>query len=317
MQLSIMDESGAAGGTAIGITGNGVGGSGVFYNTLETMAPQDALLYVGGSSSSTPQYHVFYDKEVGGKFDFNPATNRFSLPQLDVTSDFTAATLGFGGHGIHIWSSNATPVGAVISVVSPLTNDDLILAPKGAGAVNVSGAKITNLANGSASTDAATVGQTAQLSAANTFAAAQTVTGLPTGCVQFPCVVAKVAPAIYTGTASTPTAILYTPTAAGQFELCGFLDVTVAGTAGNASLLTNFTTDGYNYSGFTIGLTQGSPYSGHVISTDVLASAQWSNGNACVVIYTDAGQPIKWQLGLNGVTGSPSFRYALTLEQLQ
>jgi len=140
---------------------------------------------------------------------------------------------------------------------------------------------------------------------------------LPSGCTQFPCVVAKVAPAIYSSTASTSLATLYTPVAAGQFNLCGWLSVSAVGTAGSATLLTNFTTDGFNFSGFTIGVAQGSPYSGHMADATVSATAANQISNACMVIYADAGQPIKWQLGLNAVTGSPTFRYSLTLEQLQ
>ena len=87
--------------------------------------------------------------------------------------------------------------------------------------------------------------------------------------------------------------------------MCGYEDVTVAGTAGYLSLVTYYTSDGHGFNAIGI------PSATNSVTT------QWAVYQGCVNFYADAGQPIKWAMSGTAVAGTPSVRYSLTLEQLQ
>jgi len=53
------------------------------------------------------------------------------------------------------------------------------------------------------------------------------------------------------------------------------------------------------------------------VTTSLNAVTQWATNGNCINFYADATVPIKWELGLTGVTGTPTFRYWVTLEQVQ
>jgi hypothetical protein len=138
-----------------------------------------------------------------------------------------------------------------------------------------------------------------------TITAADTLSGLASGCTQFPCEVAKVAPTTYSGTSGVNPSVWLTPSAAGQFRMCGYVDVTVAGSAGYANLVLYYTSDGHAFSGIDItGATNS-------------ITTQWSVYQTCYNFFSDASQNIKWGLTMSSATGSPTIRYAVTLEQLQ
>jgi hypothetical protein len=118
-------------------------------------------------------------------------------------------------------------------------------------------------------------------------------------------IIASVAPTLYSGTTSTRLTTLYTPRTSGLYRVCGYLDVIVAANAAtSAELLFNYISDGHNFSG---GLT----------GSSVVATTQWTQSYACQVLYLDASQPFQSEVFLAGVTGSPTFRYALTLEKME
>src|SRR6202035_411794 len=80
---------------------------------------------------------------------------------------------------------------------------------------------------------AVTGGSVLNASGNQTLTNPDTVSGLPAGCMQYPCMVAKVAPATYSSTSSTGNMTLYAvPSgASGLYKACTDLTVTVAGSA--------------------------------------------------------------------------------------
>jgi hypothetical protein len=117
-------------------------------------------------------------------------------------------------------------------------------------------------------------------------------------------VVASVGPALLTGTTGIALTTLYTPSAAGEYRMCVAQNVTVAASAGSSEYAYfTYTTDGH-------GVTQTTGVGTITMTT------QWSTGNGCVVFYADASQPIKYGVSYTTVTGTPSIRYAFTLEAI-
>jgi hypothetical protein len=186
------------------------------------------------------------------------------------------------------------------------------VALSGAGTGNVSGpgsSTINDLAtynatNGQTIKDSGVLLSTVRTTAGGqTITAADTVSGMPSGCTQYPCVVASQAPSTSTSTGDVTNAILNTPPA-GLYRLCGYAEVTVAGTAGSFYLGGTFTSGGGHYTatGF---------------STAIAASTQWSAATQCWTITASSATQISFQLHASGVTGTPSVRWAGTLERLQ
>jgi len=162
----------------------------------------------------------------------------------------------------------------------------------------------TGITNSSITDNGTTVSTSEPISAGSFNAS-----GLPAGCAQYPCVVAKVAPTLYSGTASLPigggyTTLYAAPSGgAGLYRLCWWLSVTAAATAGNVEILGTTTADGHA-NGWS---------SGFIAATGVNNAASGCSSSA----YVDAGSNVQWWLWANGVTGTPTFRYAATLERLQ
>jgi hypothetical protein len=102
---------------------------------------------------------------------------------------------------------------------------------------------------------------------------------------------------------------MFTTVAAGQFRMCFWIDITVAGSAGTYEGMAQFTSDGHSFTPF--------------VGPTVAASTQWAstttgtNTNNCSSFYADAATAIKYELFASSVTGSPTVRYAVSLEQMQ
>lgn len=106
------------------------------------------------------------------------------------------------------------------------------------------------------------------------------------------------------GTANHLTTV-FTPTVGGQFELCGFGQITVAASGGTSYALV------YNY-------VANSHNSGtNNMATLSSVTTQYSSTNACVNFYADAGSAIQAGYTTSGITGTPSFFYTFALLQLQ
>jgi hypothetical protein len=137
-----------------------VGASYVDYFKLRER-PTEAVISVGlDNNNPTTPYCIFKDDFGTGCFQFNPTGNRFSMPGLDVPSDFTTGTETYGNSGLHLYGGfGASHIDAITTHgASDIT---IYLKPLGTGTVDVSGAKITNVANGTVSTDAVAYGQVA------------------------------------------------------------------------------------------------------------------------------------------------------------
>jgi len=99
---------------------------------------------------------------------------------------------------------------------------------------------------------------------------------------------------------------IYTAPSAGLYRECAFIRTTLAGTAGTFQIVSS----SYISDGSTAG-------SSAAITPATSATAVGSVGRACIEIYVDSGSPIQWAMSASGITGSPTVRYALTLERLQ
>jgi hypothetical protein len=142
-------------------------------------------------------------------------------------------------------------------------------------------------------------------SGGQTLSAADTLSGLPSGCLQLPCVIAKVAPTAYSGTTSSGNVLLYTTPSgsAHQYEGCVFGIISTAGTAGQFQVFVQATS-----SGLTGNFAQ---------TAGITASTLHSNGQQCATFIADASTNINYQLYASSVTGSPTIEYAVTLKLLQ
>jgi hypothetical protein len=161
--ISVENDSGAVEQNMIFENTFGHGGGYINYFNLRDR-PTNSVLKVGINGGSTSTYNVFVDgtDTVGGNSSiaYNPATNRFSMWYLDAPVDFTVGSNGFFRNITHIYSDSG---GAHIDAVAGQGQSDITmyLKPLGAGTVDVSGAKITSVANGTVSTDAVAYGQLA------------------------------------------------------------------------------------------------------------------------------------------------------------
>jgi hypothetical protein len=138
-----------------------------------------------------------------------------------------------------------------------------------------------------------------------TITAADTVSGLPSGCTQLPCLIGAVAPATYSGTSGVSTVTVVTPTVAGEYRVCASLHMTVAGTAGTFNAYHGFVSDGATLV----------PGASSLVSISATApTTTFSAG--CSEFYGDANGAVKFQLTGSSVTGSPTIRYGFTVERL-
>jgi hypothetical protein len=133
------------------------------------------------------------------------------------------------------------------------------------------------------------------------FSKRATGNGLPIRCRQYPCTIAKVAPALYRGTDGIGATTIYTTPSPGLYRECAFVRTAVTFQLISSSYISD---------GSTAGSKAG-------ITPATSATAVGSIGRACIDIYVDSGSPIQWALSASGVTGSPTIRYAITLDRLQ
>ena len=134
---------------------------------------------------------------------------------------------------------------------------------------------------------------------------------LPTGCVQFPCFAAKVAPTTYSSTSSlAPTLILTTPNDATQhvWGMCFYGRMTVVGTAGTY-------TGGFDFTDATVAHTATSLNT--AMSTTSLGGTVTGAQPTCQNFVADANTQILYRITATGVTGTPTLEYAFTLTRIQ
>ena len=122
-------------------------------------------------------------------------------------------------------------------------------------------------------------------------------------------VVANVASATYSGTSSLPSSgytTFFTTTAAGFYRICGYGDITVAGTGtGTWQLGTRFVSDGQA--------------AAQNLGNALTNATQWSNNigtvSQCPVAYLDSGSTVGYALTAIGtITTQPTIRYSVALE---
>ena len=187
--------------------------------------------------------------------------------------------------GIGYFSTSAAPVAATSTQIA---------AAIGSGVYDASGAAAAAQTNAEAYTAAGGIAQ----------ASANTVNGMPTGCVQYPCVLVSSGPTTYSGTSSQPASALtiYTPTTAGLYRMCTALTVeAVASSATGAEIVTYETMNGVQLA----------------LGSTVTATSLNSSGEPCYLLQPDVNSGIKVWLYLNNVTGSPTFLFSYTLERLK
>jgi hypothetical protein len=222
---------------------------------------------------------------VGGVAGISPTANILIWgANLGVNTEYAKTTsAAINGYGVLASDLLGTVAAAALPVAT--TNAPGIVQPDGT-TVNVSGGVIS-VPGGT--TDA----------------------GCPSG-YHYPCIIAKIAPTLYSGTAPTGLVTLVTPATAGQYRICGSLSIVAVGTAATGlDILRIFTRDGTVTSG---GITPAPNVSSNMASTITTVGSQ---SDVCEPFYADAGQPIQAELYMTGVTGTPTFRYAVTLERLQ
>ena len=134
---------------------------------------------------------------------------------------------------------------------------------------------------------------------ANCSQAAITVTGLPTGCTQYPCQVSYTAVTGQTATVANTT--FYTPAAAGVHRITFTARATTAGSAGTVELLINTNNNAAQVATGTADLTT--------------TTGSFASGVAS--LYTAASQAFGYQTTVAGATGSPQYRIDITVERLQ
>jgi hypothetical protein len=179
------------------------------------------------------------------------------------------------------------------------------------------GTTATTQTTGDNSTKLATTAYVSSQIAAggSTLSTANTLTGMPTGCVQYPCVVAKVAPTAAALTNGTSPTVLYAVPSggAGFYRECGYVDVTIA-SAQSAIVdpIAYWTTDGNNQYQILLSLVNNS--SGGLANS----ITQWSNSGGCLQFYADASSSIYYAVQYSTtITPAATVRYAFTLERLE
>jgi hypothetical protein len=116
-----------------------------------------------------------------------------------------------------------------------------------------------------------------------------------------PCSVANTGILSYSGTTSPSQITLVTPSAQYEYEVCGFVIMTGAGTAGTISLTYNFTASGIS--------------TATAISSPTVTSLG-SKQAICYPIIVDASTSLLFQPVFSGVTGSPSIAYYVDVKRL-
>lgn len=138
-----------------------------------------------------------------------------------------------------------------------------------------------------------------------TITAADTVSGLPSGCTQFPCVVAKVAPTTIAVSSSQSYATFYTTPSGSQhvYSVCMSEQVTTTGSAGAYEVQVIATANSASFIVTTAPAT--------VTSTS-------NNASGCYSVVADASTNIQGKVYVStSISGSPALQYAITLSMLQ
>lgn len=118
----------------------------------------------------------------------------------------------------------------------------------------------------------------------------------------FPCTVAIIAP--NSTTSNITYTSWFTPTTAGVYRACGYVEIGASGSAGTTQLSYQTTFNGHaGNNGITTAIN--------------LTSAVGTVQQGCITLLTDAGKPILYAVLLTGATGTPTVYYGITLEQLQ
>jgi hypothetical protein len=130
-----------------------------------------------------------------------------------------------------------------------------------------------------------------------------TASGLPTGCAQYPCIVAKLS--LNNITANTGTS-LYTPATPGTYVMICTAYVITAGTAGTIQCGSNWRTGGSTNS------SQATNNSNAITTTGIATQ------NGYFVEHVDGlGVPITYFVNINSATGSPVIGADFVLMRLQ
>jgi hypothetical protein len=120
--------------------------------------------------------------------------------------------------------------------------------------------------------------------------------------------VAQVASALNTTiTSSTSFTTFYATTQAGQYEICGYEQITVAGTgAGTVELFAAYTGDGYTRT----------PSFGSAVAVATLHAVN-SGNSPCTYFYADSGTNIQWSITVAGsISAAPTLRYGIALNYM-
>jgi hypothetical protein len=139
-------------------------------------------------------------------------------------------------------------------------------------------------------------------------------TGLPAGCLQYPCVVASGVQTGLTATnsGSTNNILLYTTPSGGStvYRICGSITMTSAATAGTYAMTPVFTFQSHTYN--SVGLAH------NTTASTAYYDTAGSTGTAnCTEFNADASSNIQTYASSSSVTGSPVWVWQYLLERLR
>ena len=291
-----------------------IGSTAVANATAATSATNATnIATTGGSSSASTFYPTFVASNSSGNqaatttsaLNFVPSTGMLSATGFTGALTGNASTATSATTAANLSGTPALPNGTTATTQSANSADSKL-------------ATDNTVINAFATPPTAGYGGTTpEPVAATTVTASGTMTanGLPTGCVQFPCALAAwtVAPTTSTSTSSIGPTTIITPTYATGWQMCIYLDVIVAGSAGNYYGGAYYTTDGHTASS--------------AVTPTVSATTQWNSSfppttpvagsGGCGVFYADANTAIQYKINVLSVTGTPTLRYWVTLERME
>ncbi len=253
--------------------------------------------------------------KTAGPVAFDANGNTVNATAANVVSLFgTAGTgtkyLGDDG-GLHVANtgtgtiSGVTPGtglsgggtnGSVTLNVTPATSSAL-------GGMKCDGSSTTCDADGTVHASI-TGGGVLTTSGGQTLSAANTLSGLPTGCTQLPCVVAGTPPTTTSTFTSPASFITYaTPSGTGHlYRACYHVDIPTVATAGTFNVYESYYDSSHLVGGYAVGNT---------------SMTSWTYKDGCWQLYADPASNISFTVNFSGVTGSPTVLYGGTLELLK
>jgi Collagen triple helix repeat (20 copies) len=158
-----------------------------------------------------------------------------------------------------------------------------------------------NITQAVAGTDYTTPAQLA--AGGNNYSAPNTVSGMPAGCVQLPCVVATLP---LTGLTTNTSGTIYTPTVSGTYSVSVLVTPTTLGTAGTV----------YGY----VTVDQGSGAGGqqsHYCQTVSDSLTTYYNVSTVCPFTEGAGDAVGYTLIFTGATGTPAVSATFIVERLR